>query len=620
MHITETARLPETGNVYVAKLGKLIGTVSEACAALLVLAEIGVLIAGTAARYFFNNPLTWTDELASLLFLWLAMFGSVIALRQGAHMRLTTFINKMPPAMRSWMEVFAMALAATFLLFIIGPAYEHFDESLIVTTPTLEINDGFRVGAIVVGISLMLLTAFERLWAQATWKQLASCSALIAAIGTAMWLCQPWFAELGNLNLLIFFVTIVLFCVVIGVPIAFAFGLATLCYLAFTTSNPLSILPNRMNEGMSPLILLAVPLFIFLGSLIEMAGLAKAMINFLVALIGHVRGGLQYVLLCAMYLVSGISGAKVADMAAVAPALFPEMKKRGNREGDLIGLLSASGAMSETIPPSLVLIAIGSVTGVSIASLFTGGLLPALVGMLCMCVVVYFQTRNENMTGVQRAPRKVLLKSFIVALPAIALPFVIRTAVVEGIATATEVSTIGIVYTAIIGPLVYRQFDLKKLYPMLVDTASLSGAILLIIGCATAMSWALTQSGFSHQLVEAIASVPGGKLGFLAISALAFVVLGSVLEGIPAIVLFGPLMFPIARAIGVNEIHYAMIAIFSMGLGLFAPPFGVGFYAACAVGRVQPDQAIAHVWPHIAALLVALLLLIVFPWISIGLL
>src|SRR5450830_289962 len=110
MHISETARLPETGNVYVAKLGKLIGTVSEACAALLVLAEIGVLIAGTAARYFFNNPLTWTDELASLLFLWLAMFGSVIALRQGAHMRLTTFINKMPPAMRSWMEVFAMAL------------------------------------------------------------------------------------------------------------------------------------------------------------------------------------------------------------------------------------------------------------------------------------------------------------------------------------------------------------------------------------------------------------------------------------------------------------------------------------------------------------------------------
>jgi tripartite ATP-independent transporter DctM subunit len=618
MHVLEASQLPRTTRPHFAKFGKILGTFSEICAAILVLVEVAVLITGTAARYFFGHPLTWTDELASILFLWLAMFGSVIALRQGAHMRLTTFINKMPQNVRAWIEVFGMVLAATFLLFVMWPAYEHFEESLIVSTPTMEINEGFRVGAIVVGVLLMLLTALDRLFEQATWKQLAGTVGLVAVIGGALWICSPLFASLGNLNLVIFFVTIVLTCVLIGVPIAFSFGLATLCYLAFSTTTPLSILPNRMNEGMSPLILLAVPLFVFLGSLIEMAGLARAMINFLVALIGHVRGGLQYVLLSAMYLVSGISGAKVADMAAVAPALFPEMKKRGNSDGDLIGLLSASGAMSETIPPSLVLIAIGSVTGVSIASLFTGGLLPAVVGMLCMCVVVFFQTKNENMKGVVRAPARVVLKNFMIAIPAIALPFVIRTAVVEGVATATEVSTIGIVYTIIIGPLVYRQFDVRKVYPMLVETASLSGAILLIIGCATAMSWALTQSGFSHQLVEAMTSVPGGKLGFLAISAIAFVVLGSVLEGIPAIVLFGPLMFPIARVMGINEIHYAMIAIFSMGLGLFSPPFGVGFYAACAVGRVAPDRAIGHVWPHLAALFFALVLLILFPWLSIG--
>ncbi|MFL9924497.1 TRAP transporter large permease subunit [Herbaspirillum lusitanum] len=618
MHTLEATPVPQASTSPMAVFGKLLQKFSEICAAVLVLIEIGVLIAGTTARYFFGHPLTWTDELASMLFLWLAMFGSVIALRHGSHMRLTTFINKMPPAVRGWVEVFGMVLAATFLIFILMPSYEQFEESLIVTTPTLEINEGFRVGAILVGVVLMLLTALERMFTVATLRQLAGTIGLVVVIGTGLWLNADHFAELGNVNLIIFFVTIVLGCVVLGVPIAFAFGLATLSYLAFATDTPLSILPNRMNEGMSPLILLAVPLFVFLGSLIEMVGLARAMIGFLVALIGHVRGGLQYVLLGAMYLVSGISGAKVADMAAVAPALFPEMKKRGTSDGDLIGLLSASGAMSETIPPSLVLIAIGSVTGVSIASLFVGGLFPAIVGMLCMCVVVYFQTKNEKMDGVERAPGRLVWKAFFVALPAIALPFVIRTAVVEGVATATEVSTIGIVYTIIVGPLVYRQFDLRRIYPMLIETASLSGAILLIIGCATGMSWALTQSGFSHQLVEAMSTVPGGKLGFLAISALAFIVLGSVLEGIPAIVLFGPLMFPIARVMGINEVHYAMIAIFSMGLGLFAPPFGVGFYAACAVGRVAPDKAIGHVWPHIAALFFALILLILFPWISIG--
>ena len=161
-----------------------------------------------------------------------------------------------------------------------------------------------------------------------------------------------------------------------GVPIAFAFGLATFGYLALDHATPLPVIVGRMDEGMSHLILLSVPLFVFLGLLIEMTGMAQAMVAFLASLLGHVRGGLSYVLVGAMYLVSGISGSKAADMAAVAPVLFPEMKERGAKPGDLVALLSATGAQTETVPPSLVLITIGSVTGVSIAALFTGGLLP----------------------------------------------------------------------------------------------------------------------------------------------------------------------------------------------------------------------------------------------------
>jgi tripartite ATP-independent transporter DctM subunit len=274
--------------------------------------------------------------------------------------------------------------------------------------------------------------------------------------------------------------------------------------------------------------------------------------------------------------------------------------------------------MSETIPPSIVLITVGSVTGVSITALFIGGLLPAVVGLVMMALVVWFQTRHEDMSGVVRYSRGQIAKLLMIAIPALALPFIIRTAVVEGVATATEVSTIGIFYTVLAGLFVYRKFDWKKVYPMLLDTASLSGAILIIVGCATAMAWALTQSGFSDQLVKIMTSVPGGKWGFIAVSALAFVILGSVLEGIPAIVLFGPLLFPIAKLVGVHEVHYAMVVIFAMGLGLFSPPFGVGFYAACAIGRVSPDVAIGRVWPHLTALFIALLILIAVPWISIG--
>ncbi|HEY5301870.1 MAG TPA: TRAP transporter large permease subunit, partial [Acetobacteraceae bacterium] len=246
------------------------------------------------------------------------------------------------------------------------------------------------------------------------------------------------------------------------------------------------------------------------------------------------------------------------------------------------------------------------------------GLLPALFLALALALLARHRARADDISGVRRASARVVARAFIVALPALILPFVIRFAVIEGIATATEVSTIGIAYAFVIGLLLYRQFDWARLPSMLIETASLSGAILLIIGTATAMGWALTQSGFSHALAATMEAAPGGQFGFLAESIVAFIILGSVLEGIPAMVLFGPLMFPIARAMGVNEVHYAMVVILAMGIGLFAPPFGVGYYAACAIGKVSPDAAMRRIWPYLGALLAGLIVVAAVPWISTG--
>jgi tripartite ATP-independent transporter DctM subunit len=255
---------------------------------------------------------------------------------------------------------------------------------------------------------------------------------------------------------------------------------------------------------------------------------------------------------------------------------------------------------------------------VSISALFTGGMLPGLVLAIGLIGVVFWRYRREDLSQVVRANRAEIAKSFVVALPAIALPFIIRAAVVGGVATATEVSTIGIVYAVIAGLVFYRQFDFRRLYPMLVETASLSGAILLIIGAATAMAWGLTQSGFSNTLADLMRALPGGAVGFMAVSVLAFIILGSVLEGIPAIVLFGPLVFPIARAMGIHEVHYAMVVILAMGIGLFAPPFGVGYYAACAISKIHPDEGIRPILGYIAVMVVGLIIVAAVPWISTG--
>ncbi len=592
--------------------------ITEIPAAALVVIEVAILFTGVVFRYALDNPLVWTDELAGALFLWLVMLGSVIALRRGQHMRLSALSRWVSPAWQARLESLAAMFAALFVLEIIVPAANYTQTQWAIITPTLQIHDSFRVAAILVGSVLMLATALLRLARISRPRETALSLAVIAVLGLALWAAAPALQTLGNANLALFFGVMVAALVAIGCPIAFAFGVATMSYLALVTSVPLSIVVTRMDEGMSSLILLAVPLFVFLGLLIEMTGLARVLVALMAALVGHLRGGLSYVLLGAMYLVSGISGSKAADMAAVVPVLFPEMRRRGMQDGDLIGLLSTSGAMAETIPPSIVLITIGAVTGVSIAGLFAAGLLPALIGALALALTAFLRAKDDVGRELRRASLREIARAFIAAAPALVLPVLIRWAVVAGVATATEVSTIGIVYTVLIALLVYRRFDWRRLGPVLVETASLSGAILMILGTATAMAWALTQSGFAGELAASMASVPGHAIGFMAISVAVFVMLGSILEGIPAIVLFGPLLFPIAGELGINLIHYAIVVVLSMGLGLFMPPLGVGFYTACAIGGVAPEKAMRACWPYIASLFCALVLVALFPALSIG--
>ena len=605
---------------------KAVGWVVDRVLAVLVLLEVAILLAGVIARYVLHRPLVWTDEVAAMLFLWLAMLGCVTAFRRSEHMRMTALVSRLPVHKRRAMEVFATVATAAFFAAVLWPAIEFTQEATFVVSPTLEISGAWRAAAMPVGFGLVLAFALLRLasLARADRRAAAASLALLAAVALGLWLAAPVLRQIGNYNLVLFFFAGVAAGVFAGVPIAVSFGLATLGYLLFATRTPLPVMVGRIEEGMSHLTLLAVPMFVVLGALLTVTDMARYLVRFLAALMGRVRGGLNYVLVCAMYLVSGISGAKAADMAAIAPALFPEMKERGEQPGEMAALLAATGAQTETVPPSLVLITIGSATGVSIAALFTGGLLPALLLGVLLCVTVWRRARKLPATpavaaAADPAPanRLGLWRVFLLALPTLLLPFFIRGAVIEGVATATEVSTIGIAYCVLVGALIYR-VEWRRIGPLLVEAGSLSGAILIIIGAATAMAWALTQSGFSKSLSELMAHAPGGAFTFMAASIVLFIILGSILEGIPAIVLFGPLLFPIAAQLGIHQVHYAMVVILAMSLGLFSPPFGVGYYMACAIGKVSPDEGVRAIWGYMLMLLAGVIVVAAIPWISTG--
>lgn len=620
VHAAETAALhvqPPLRRPWAAAIDRAIGSVVEPLAALLVIVEIVILSAGVFTRYVLGNPLVWSDELATFVFLWLAMLGAVVAYRRGEHISLSVLVRRSPPRMRQVLETIASVVAVIVAVELIPATIKFFNLEKVDFTPALSLSRSWEVAAVITCLSLILVLAVLRLTEQDP-KVVAGVVLAAVAISALMWFERGAFAGLGNVNLVLFFVVLTGACIAIGVPIAFSFGLGTVSYILIVTHVGPDIVVQRMQEGVSNLVLLAVPLFIFLGLLMETAGIAQRLVAALASLVGHLRGGLSIVLVGAMYLVSGISGSKIADMAAVAPVLFPDMERRGQKRTSMIALLATSGAMAETIPPSLVLIIIGSVTGVSIRDMFTAGLLPAFVISLLLVAVALWDAKRENATLSQRSPVRTIVRAFIVAIPGLVLPLVIRYFVVQGIATATEVSVVGIIYTLLVGVLIYRGFKWGSLYPTLIETVSLAGAILLIIATATAMGWALTQSGFAQQLADILGHAPGGKAGLMLLSIVMFIFLGSVLEGIPAMVLFGPLLFPIAKAAGINEVHYAIVVVLAMGVGLFSPPVGIGFFSASAIGKANPENVVRPMVPYLLALLIGLLIVAYVPWISLG--
>ncbi len=416
-----------------------------------------------------------------------------------------------------------------------------------------------------------------------------------------------------------FFVGGVGVCIFLGVPIAFAFALSTFAYIWSTTTIPLSVVIGQMDQGMSSIELLAVPMFVVLGLLLEMTGIARAMVDFLAALVGHRRGGLSYVLIAAMYLISGISGSKAADQAAVAPVLLPEMRRRGVGAGELAAQLAASAAMSETIPPSLVLIIVGAVTGVSISALFTGGLLPAGLAAALLARLVFLRTRHDTPEPAPSGQARRAGRLFVAAIPALILPFVIRYAVLAGVTTATEVATVGVAYSVIGGP---RGVSLLRLAAGGADPGGDGGAERRDpadhrrgerhgLG-ADAGGVRADAGGADDRPARRARRVHGG------VDRAVRRCWAACWRGCRPWCCSARCCSPWRSSSASTRCSTRSWRSWRWAIGLFSPPFGVGFYQTCLISRVSSDEAFGRIWPYMAAIAVALVVVALVPWLSVG--
>jgi C4-dicarboxylate transporter DctM subunit len=399
-----------------------------------------------------------------------------------------------------------------------------------------------------------------------------------------------------------------------GMPIAFALGAAALVGLWLLEGAPLRIVASRTFGAIDNFSLLAIPFFILAGELMETGGISHRLVTLARVLVGHVRGGLGNVVLVAMLFFSGISGSTNADAAAVGSVMLPAMKREGYNAGHAGAIVAAAAGMGILVPPCLTMVVYGSITNTSIATLFAAGFLPALVMTAALMLHLRFDALRLGVKSEPRVPWRERGKAVLAAFWALLLPVIIFGGILGGVFTPTEAAVVAVIYTIIIGMMVYREITPSYLLRAFVRTGVTSGVVMLLIGSANIFAWLMTVSGVPAALAAAIAASGAGKPLFMMLSILVFLPLFALLDGLPGMLMIMPVFVPIAQQLGVDLVHYGIVMTTVMGVSLFLPPVGVGLYIVLGLSGATLGETSRYLLPYLATMTAVAAVIAFLPW------
>jgi tripartite ATP-independent transporter DctM subunit len=600
-----------------ALVASILDKLDVCCRAILVcslVAELLVVLTEIGSRLWFDQSLLWSDE-ASKMFLSLTAFvGGALAYRARHHTTVEFLTGMLPERFR---KLTAVALDMLVLVAAAVIAYVSVDLLSIAamsTTPILGVNSAWLMLPLTIGMGLVVLFALERLVFAYSLRLVLSAGCIVGALAAAVYAVSvvPEL-HLGNGTALAVMLAAFLLSVLLGLPVSFAMLLGSLVFLLISGVAPLIAAAQNTFDGTSNFILLTLPFFIWAGLIMEKGGISLRLVRFAMALVGHMRGGLLQVVVLTIYMVSGISGSKIADVVAVGSVLRRELKKQGYAAEHGAAVLASSAAMSETIPPSLAMLVLGSVAPISIGTLFIAGLLPAAVIAVLLMILNYGLSRRGNMAAIPRASTTELIGASAGAILPLIMPVIMVVGIRFGIATPTEVSAVAVLYGLLLAFVVYRALDLRQLFAIAVECSLLAGMVLFIIAASFSFAWTLTAANLPANLATIMHLAGDNRTLFIIASIALLVVVGSLLEGLPALIILGPLLMPIATQLGMDIIHYSMIMILAMGIGIFVPPIGIGFYVSCTVSESRLESTARMMLPYLAVLVLGVLVVAFVP-------
>ena len=588
-------------------------------AELLILAallfDLGLTFTATLLRYFVGGSIVWFGDAISITLNTIAFLGAAAAYRRVTFLSFTYVQERCPPRIARTLSAFAVWLTLVTAATVLYEWPGFFRATRSATFVYLHLSEAWA--GIWMGIGLVLIVVFAV-------EKLVRFDGLTLAASLALALCGAGLIylwrhfdpnDIATWKPLIPVLFATLVGLVAGASIPYVLTLGGLTYFFVTGSTGIIGIPSTMQAGISNFILLAIPFFVLAGVLMEVTGMSVKLVELVEACIGRVRGGLLQTEVVGVYAFSGLSGSKAADMAAVGGALKGPLKARGYPEEEAVAVLAASAVMGVTVPPSINLIIVGSITAVSMSSLFIAGFIPAAVLALSLMVAIAVRARLHDMPRGARFRLRTVAGRVPGALPALLLPLILIGGIAGGVGTATEVSSFAVVYGFVITLIFYRAVGARSMVQLVRDACVVSGLILFLLSGASVFTQAIVRLNVPQLLTDLFTST-GSKVGFLALSAVGLIIVGSLLEGLPAMYIFAPILIPIAATLGVDPLQFAIVLVMAIEMGAFLPPLGAGLYIACALMDVPPARVVRPLLVYWAILLVGLALVIAVPWFS----
>jgi C4-dicarboxylate transporter, DctM subunit len=411
---------------------------------------------------------------------------------------------------------------------------------------------------------------------------------------------------------------IIILLTLISVPIAFALSITTVLFLLWKGTAPLSVVPLNLFSGASSFPLLAIPLFILAGGLMETSGISLRLVNLANSLVGFIRGGLAMVTVVATMIQSEISGSSVADAAAIGNVVIPAMEKRGYPRALSAAIVSNAASAAILIPPSIPMIIYAWMAEVSVAKLFLAGFLPGFIACGCMMALSYYYARKHQLPVEQKFSLRQVGITTVQAFWALMIPIVIWGGIFLGIATATEVAALAVIAALIIGAFLYRELPARAIARILRDTTGQTGVIMVIVASSAVLGWFLTSEQIPQKFARAILETTSNKYLILFLLNIFFFVAGMFLHSAAAIILVVPIVMPLIRQIGVDPIHFGIIVTINLGVGQQTPPVATVLFTTAAIARLPFWEVFKTGWPYTVVLALVTLLVTYIPWLSLG--